>query len=120
MLSSFWRETWVIVFVILLFIGVLAGQALAIGFGAMGLVVLGISWLWNRLSLEEVSYERTLSQRRAFVGEEVTMTLTLTNRKPVPLGRLVVEDEFPKAIEIVDADVGASPNPKAPADRRFS
>ena len=113
MLTQFLREIWFVVFVILLVVGILAGQGLAIGFGAMGLIVLGISWLWNRLSLEELTYERELSQRRAFVGEEVSMTLTLTNKKPVPLARLVVSDELPEAIKIADADVGPSTNPSA-------
>ena len=84
-----------------------------IGFGVMGLAVGGISWVWNRVSLEEVSYERSLPQQRAFIGEEVPMSITLTNMKPVPVARLRIEDEVPDAIEIVDADVVASSSPNS-------
>ena len=39
-------------------------------------------------------------QRRVFIGEETTLTVSLVNRKPVPLGRLDIEDETPDEIEI--------------------
>ena len=52
-------------------LGIFAAQGLVIGFGVMGLLVAGLSWLWNRVSLEEVSYERKLSQQRVFIDEEV-------------------------------------------------
>ena len=94
------QEGWVILFSILIIIGVFAAEGLVIGFGVMGLLVTGISWAWNKVSLEEVSYERHLSQDRMFIGEEVTFEITLTNRKPVPLGRVSVEDELPKEIEL--------------------
>lgn len=74
----------------------------------MGLLVAGISWLWNRLSLEDVSYERHIPDRRVFIGEEVSFSVTLTNKKPVPLGRIAVDDELPSAIVLHDAPVQAS------------
>ena len=104
------HDAWMILFVALILIGILAGQGLVVGFGAMGMVVRVISWLWNRVSLEEVSYERRLSDRRVFMGDEVSLTLTLTNRKPVPLGRIKVDDEIPKALDVTDAELFASPN----------
>lgn len=79
----------------------------------MGLLVAGLSWIWNRLSLEDVTYERTLSQQRVFIDEEVTMSVTLTNRKPMPLGRIRVEDEIPDIIEIADAPVVGSHDPQS-------
>ena len=113
MLSQVWHDLWIILFVVLVAIGVFSGHGLVIGFGVMGLLVLGISWLWNRVSLEEISYERRLSQRRAFIGEEITMTVTLTNRKPVPLARVRIEDEVPESIQIAEASVVPSAIPGA-------
>ena len=55
-------------FVLLIIIGVIAGQGLVIGLGAMGLLVAGVSWLWNRLALEEVQYRRVVEQTRIFSG----------------------------------------------------
>ena len=100
-------------FVLLIFIGIFSGQALVIGLGVMGLLVALVSWLWNRLSLEEVHYEREVEQTRVFRGEETKLTISLVNRKPVPLGKLDLEDEFPEEIEIVGAEVTPSSNPKS-------
>ena len=111
MLKNQWNELWVTVFVILVVIGTLGGQGIVIGFGVMGLLVSGVSWVWNKVSLEEVEYERDLSSQRVFIGEEVSMTITLTNRKPVPLARVELEDEIPGGIEIADADLGTGANP---------
>ena len=113
MFAQIWQELWIPLFVVLIVIGVTAGQGLVIGFGAMGLVVVGISRLWNRVSLEEVSYERHLSDDRAFIGDEISMTVTLTNKKPIPLGTVEIEDEIPKSIEIADGHVVASPIPNS-------
>ena len=108
------QELWVVIFVILIIIGVLKAQGLAVGFGVMGLLVAGIALLWSRVSLEEVSYERHLPQRRVFIGEEVSMTVTLINKKPVPLGKVEVFDEVPDAIEIADVELGdAGPRSKS-------
>ena len=112
MLNQLWHDLWILLFIALIVIGVFAGEGMIIGFGAMGLLVAGISWMWNRLSLEEVFYERQLSQRRVFIGEEVKISLSLTNNKPVPLGKVSVEDEIPKSVTIPGADVVASPNPE--------
>ena len=113
MFNQLWHDLWILVFVILILIGLFAGQGLVIGFSAMGLLVAGISWMWNKLSLQEVTYERELSQQRVFIGEEASMTITLTNRKPIPLGKVRAEDEMPRAVTIAEADVVRSHNPDA-------
>lgn len=111
MLNQLWHDLWVLVFAVLILIGMFAAQGLLVGFGVMGLLVAGISWLWNRLSLEDVSYQREVSDQKVFIDEELTLSIILTNRKPVPLGRVRIEDSIPSAIEIADADVIPSPNP---------
>ena len=111
MLNQLWHDLWILLFIILIIIGVFAAQGLVIGFGSMGLLVAGISWMWNRLSLEEVFYERQLSHRRVFIGEEVKISLSLTNKKPLPLGKVLVEDEIPLSLSIPGADIVGSPNP---------
>ena len=113
MFNRFWHDIWIVMFVLLVFIGIFSGQALVIGLGVMGLLVALVSWLWNRLSLEDVHYEREIQQTRVFRGEETKLTISLTNRKPVPLGKLDLEDEFPEEIEIVGAEVTPSSNPKS-------
>ena len=113
MFKRFWHDIWILMFSLLIFIGIFSGQALVIGLGVMGLLVALVSWLWNKLSLEEVHYEREIEQTRVFRGEETKLKLSLTNRKPVPLGKLDLEDEYPEEIEIVGAEVVPSSNPKS-------
>ena len=95
MLSQMWQELWILIFVALIIIGIFAGEGLLIGFSVMGLLVVGAARVWNRASLEDLSYEREFSQRRLFIGEKATLSINLTNRKPLPLGRVRVEDEIP-------------------------
>lgn len=110
MLQQIWQDLWISILVLLIIIGIFSGQGLVIGFGAMGLVIAGLSWVWNKLSLEDVTYERKLSQQRIFMGEEVTLTITLTNKKPVPLARIQMNDEMPEEIKLKDAELAVSSN----------
>ncbi len=112
MLSQMWHELWIIIFVVLIIIGIFAGEGLLIGFSVMGLLVTGTARLWNRASLEDVTYERVFSQQRVFIGEKASLSITLTNRKPLPLGRIRVHDELPVCMTLEGADVVGSPNPE--------
>ncbi len=113
MFNRFWHDIWIPLFVLLIIIGVISGHGLVIGLGVMGLLVASTSWLWNRLALEDVHYSRTVEQERVFMGEETKLTVSLTNRKPLPIGRIDVEDEFPEEIEFTDAEIAVSANPRS-------
>lgn len=112
MLSQMWQELWILIFVVLIFIGIFAGEGLLIGFSTMGLLVVGTARLWNKASLEDLTYEREFSQQRVFIGEKATLSLTLTNRKPLPLGRVRIEDDVPACMTLDGGDVVGSPNPE--------
>ncbi len=113
MFNSVWHDIWIAMFVLLIIVGLFTGQGLVIGLGAMGLIVAGVSWVWNRLSLEEVYYERKIERTRVFIDEETRMTISLVNRKPLPLGKLSVVDEVPDEIEVQEARVEASSSPNS-------
>lgn len=86
----------------------------------MGLLVAGISWLWNRLSLKEVEYERNVHQNRVFIGEETTLSISITNGKPIPLGRVEIIEQFPEEIQVADANISLSPNRRVHVIRLFT
>ncbi|MBI3997965.1 MAG: DUF58 domain-containing protein [Armatimonadetes bacterium] len=83
---------------------VLVGLGLAIHGGGpflVGLVLLigaGTSYLSHRHCLDRVEFRRTFTPRRAFYGEEITLTLEITNRKPLPLAWLELTDELPEEV----------------------
>ena len=120
MFNRLWQDLWIGLFIVLIVIGVFTGHGLVIGFGVMGLVIAGVSWLWSRVSLEDVSYERTLSHNRVFMGEEVSMSVSLTNRKPLPLARLEIQDDFPIEIEILGGEMSASASPNTHTLRHYT
>lgn len=76
----------------------LIGAAIA-GFSAL-VVLLGlaiaaalVTRLWSFLCLKSVTCERHLSDRRVFPGDEVLLTLRVTNRKLLPLPWVEIEDQ---------------------------
>lgn len=69
------------------------------------LVSLGMARLWQRWALRRVEYRRELSQLRAFPGDELTLTITMTNRKLLPLAQVQVFDAIPNGITVVGAPV---------------
>ena len=88
-------------------VGILTGLWPIAAFGALGLVTTTVATVWNRVSLEEVVYERRFPYHRALIGEELTMSLSLTNRKPVPLTWVRVEDEVPDELRVAgERDAG--------------
>ena len=109
--GRFWHEAWVFFFAFIVVAGVVAGHGLVIGFGVMGLLAGVISWAWNRVALDEVVYERQVAEHRVFIGEEIPITVALTNKKPMPLTWIRVDDEVPDALEVVEGDVSVNVRP---------
>lgn len=62
---------------------------------ALLVVASGLGRLWSRYALRRVTYERVLGEHRAFPGEEIELTVRLTNGKPLPAAWLRVEDRIP-------------------------
>jgi uncharacterized protein (DUF58 family) len=91
-------QGWLLIGGVLLAVGLLVHQG---GPFLIGLVLLfgaGASFLSHRFCLDRVEFRRTFAPRRAFYGEEVTLTLEVTNRKPLPLAWLEVTDELPEEV----------------------
>jgi uncharacterized protein (DUF58 family) len=63
-------------------------------------LVVGVVALWGRFCLERIEYQRSFGRNRCFAGEEVDLTVTVTNRKVLPLSYLVVDDSVPEELSI--------------------
>jgi uncharacterized protein (DUF58 family) len=61
----------------------------------------GIARLWDHYSLDRVEYRRRLSSNRVFFGEEVKMEVEVSNRKPLPLPWLQVNDAIPNEVTVL-------------------
>jgi len=75
------------------------------------LTVTPLAWLWNRYSLRRVEYARLFGEKRAFPGEVVELTIRVTNRKPLPLAWLRIEDQFPLKITLLEGELISSSKP---------
>ena len=93
-----WQTLWMVFFGVLLAASVIWAHALGIGFGLMGLIAIGIARFWNRVALQKLTYERSFPQERVFFGDEIYMDLVLSNRKPIPLAWLNIDDQLPQGV----------------------
>lgn len=105
-------EIWAVFFFLLLIGGLASRVWLLAALGGVGLATAGTAWAWATLSLERLSYTRSLSRWRLLAGEETQLTLTLANRKPIPVGWVRIEDDFPTGIEVVGREMEVSPRPR--------
>jgi uncharacterized protein (DUF58 family) len=91
-------QGWLIVGMLLLALGLAVHGGGPFLVGAVLLLGAGTSYLSHRHCLDRVEFHRTFTPRRAFYGEDITLTLELTNRKLLPLSWLEVTDELPDEI----------------------
>src|SRR5512133_186855 len=97
--------------VVLLIAGVLLRNPLLFLLAMLLGLVAGLSALWDRYALAEVSYARRLAPTRLFAGDETDVTVEVVNAKPLPLAWLKVEDDWPGEIEMLKGRVLRSHKP---------
>ena len=68
-----------------------------------------IIWLltkfWNHFAFRDVTHSRSLSRHRAFIGDTLDYTISLTNEKIVPLIWVDIQDSFPAELELLGASL---------------
>src|SRR5579859_3329120 len=84
----------------LLVAGTVFLQALLIVGGLLLLLVLSITDIWARYCLQELSYQRTLSERQVTFGEEITLALAMENAKLLPLPWIELDDRMPPGLTV--------------------
>jgi len=79
------RDAWLAVGALLVFIGFGAEEP-AVGLtGAMVVALGAVARYWSKHLFDRVTLTRKLSERRTFIGEEIGVDVELANRKPLPL-----------------------------------
>jgi uncharacterized protein (DUF58 family) len=109
--SIFFSRFWVVAAIITLVAGMASGLA-ALSLAALFvLCTAGLTWAWNRYCFEGLSFERKLSAQMAFPGDHIHLTVTVVNRKPLPVVGLTVEDELAEALNPEDWEttIGIAP-----------
>ena len=97
------HELWPVVSGLLVLAGLLASSGLLLVVGSMVAMVWMTARLWQRYCFRKVSFERTVGRRRAFIGDTVDYSVSLTNDKPLPLIWVEAQDPFPEGLELPGA-----------------
>ena len=93
---------------ILLFIGLVASQGLLLVVGSLVIIISLVAKYWDRFAFRQVTHSRTLSQSRAFIGDTLDYTVTLSNEKLLPLIWVDLQDSFPEGLELPGANLRGS------------
>jgi len=94
------RWMWMGLFIFAL--GVILRDGALVALTGFMLATVAFGWLWSRFAMQGISYRRTFHHRRAFEGETLEMSITIENRKWLPVTWMQVEDEWPTAFGPAD------------------
>ncbi len=102
------HEFWLYLSGLLVFIGLVTSQGLLLVVGSLVIVVWLATKVWERSAFRGVSHHRSLSRRRAFIGDSLEYTVTLSNEKVLPLIWVDIQDPFPVGLELAGARLRGS------------
>jgi uncharacterized protein (DUF58 family) len=91
-----------VILTLLATVGVIQDRPVLAALGALVLVIALLSRIWARLALREVHYDCAVSHDRALEGDELLLTLTIENRKPLPVPWLLVREQIPAGLQLLD------------------
>src|SRR5690606_32799586 len=83
--STFFNRAWLWAAAGMILFGMILRERSLSLLGFVPLITAGGAWLWARYSLDRVEYTRELSTDRAFSGDQVSMRVSVVNRKLLPL-----------------------------------
>ena len=92
------NDSWLRFAAMMILLGVAARSNALIVLAVLLLVIIPVAWVWNRIALWRVSYDRELSEHRVFVGETVDLRVRVSNRKILPLAWVKIDDRFPDVL----------------------
>ena len=97
------NELWLTASGLLVFFGLVASQGLLLVVGSLAVIVSLAARVWDRFAFRRVDHRRELSQGRAFIGDSIEYTVTLSNEKLLPLIWVDIQDTFPQGLELPGA-----------------
>ena len=95
----------VLVLIIVVIVGAVVGDLLITTLCGLVLALVFVSRLWARLAFVEVDYHCLASSGRLMEGDIIELTLTIENRKPLPLPWLSFSENIPLGLEIEGKEI---------------
>lgn len=105
------NENWVALALFAALIGLFFHQGALMMLALLVLTATAAGWTWNRQSLRHVTFQRTFSERRLFLGETVDLTMHATNDKRLPISWLRIDDEYPLSVTLLEGATQPSTKP---------
>jgi len=102
------RRPWYLVGALLMLVSLALRDEILFVSGLAVILLGAIPEIWYRFCLSEVIVRRRLGLDRARIGDEIAFTITIENRKILPLPRLDLEDDVPEDCRIISAVVRPS------------
>jgi uncharacterized protein (DUF58 family) len=96
---------WLFFLALIFYLGVIMGSAFLLALSTTLIIIMGLSYWWQKHSLDGVIYKRRFFYPRAFPGEVFPVWIEIENRKLLPLSWLRVQDTWPEAVGPQDQDV---------------
>ncbi len=91
-------EFFVLLLIVVVIVGAVSREPLVAALGALAFVIAVASRVWAALSLEEITIDRTVEVDHAFQGDEIEITFTIENNKPLPVPWLEINDYVPRGL----------------------
>ena len=99
---------WILITLLLLLLAVILKQAPLFIVAVLFFLTSGVARLWSKYSLTRLQFERALSAKRAFWGDTITLEISLSNLKPLPLPWIMVQDEVPWGVTLLKGKLSPS------------
>jgi uncharacterized protein (DUF58 family) len=97
------NDFWVFFSSLMIFIGLMASEGLLLVVGSLVLVLALAARIWERFAFRSVSHTRSISRKRAFIGDTIDYSVSLDNDKVLPLIWVDIQDSFPEGLELAGA-----------------
>lgn len=96
-----------LVLLLLAIVGALLDRTLLALVGALVLAIVLVARAWTRIVLEGVRYTLRATPARVFEGDELTLTLSIENRKRLPVPQIKIRERLPPGLVLVGKEESA-------------
>ena len=97
------NDFWVFFSSLMIFLGLVASEGLLLVVGSLVLVLALAARVWERFAFRSVSHTRSISRKRAFIGDTIDYSVSLDNDKVLPLIWVDIQDSFPEGLDLTGA-----------------
>lgn len=103
-------DAWLLLASVAAIVGLLTHRPALIFVGAFIFAISLVSLAWDAYSTRDLVFRRHLSEQRAFMGEELEMTIEVENRKWLPLSWIRVTDIVATGLSVSEVEEVDAPD----------